>query len=155
MTSRKPNKRSRTSIPSDASIAEELLVPAPALTPLPAVQTTDAPAPAPTPKRSRVQSGSQDGMENILLVQHVVCVPCDNLFTLEAGMEPHKACVSSRRFASVDMCTSLTVPLDIWLLQIDCGKNVKHRFCNPAMGCSCVTSLSREMQELYSKAMKF
>jgi hypothetical protein len=155
MTSRKTNKRSRKSIPSEASIAEELLEPAPAITPLPMVGTAAASAPAPTPKRSRLQPASQDGTENILLVQHVVCVPCDNLFTLEAGMEPHKACVSDRRFASVGMCTSLTVSLDIWLLQIDCGKNVKHRFCNPAMGCSCVTSLSREMQELYSKAMKF
>lgn len=98
MTVRTSNKRSRETPPSDISIAEALLVPAPPDTRLPAAEVINVPPPGPTVKRSRAEPSSQDDTENILMVQHVVCANCGNLYTLEATMDPHTSCVSFYAF---------------------------------------------------------
>ncbi|KAJ9100350.1 hypothetical protein QFC20_005483 [Naganishia adeliensis] len=82
MTVRTSNKRSRETPPSDISIAEALLVPALPDTSLPAAEVISVPPPGPTVKRSRDEPSSRDDTENILMVQHVVCAHCDNLYTL-------------------------------------------------------------------------
>ncbi|KAJ9122321.1 hypothetical protein QFC22_001742 [Naganishia vaughanmartiniae] len=93
-----------------------------------------------------------------LQIRHVVCKHCDLLYTLEESIPPTKQCVSDEPVNVVlpvyaQRLTVLTLFVRS-LAQIDCGKSAIWNLCNPAAGCHCLSNLSREMQDLYSKAMR-
>lgn len=94
MTQRSSNKRSRETPHSDVSVAEALVVPEVTDTQLPTASVFNVPPPGPTPKRSRAEPSSPNDTDDILMVQHVVCTDCDNLYTLQAALDPHTSCVS-------------------------------------------------------------
>jgi hypothetical protein len=89
-------------------------------------------------------------------IRHVVCTHCDLLYTLEESIPPTKQCVSNpllRRGTLPLTSRSLTVEPHSFV-QIDCGRSATWKLCNPIAGCHCLSQLSRDMRDLYSKAMQ-
>lgn len=50
----------------------------------------------PCAKKTRTGLSTANGSDGdvILIVQHIVCIPCDQLYTLQGDMDPQRECVS-------------------------------------------------------------
>jgi hypothetical protein len=67
--------------------------------PLISVEVQTVPHIVDDPCAKKTRTGLSNGTDNeqILIVQHIVCVPCDQLYTLQGDMDPQRECVSVPR----------------------------------------------------------
>jgi hypothetical protein len=67
--------------------------------PLVSVEVHTVPQIAGDPSAKKTRTALSNGIDSdqILIVQHIVCVPCDQLYTLQGDMDPQRECVSVPR----------------------------------------------------------
>lgn len=114
MTLYNGNKRTREPVSPEKSIAKDVLAP---ILPISLTDQVNVQAPGATPsgpalKRSRAELPAQESKEDNddpVIVQHVVCVQCDNLYTMEADIKPHVTCVSGSQAQKIPWVLSLEV----------------------------------------------
>jgi hypothetical protein len=89
-------KRSRDSTSPDPHDHKQLNT---AAQPVVSVEVHTVPRIVDDPSAKKTRTGLSNGTDSdqILIVQHIVCVPCDQLYTLQGDMDPQRECVSVPR----------------------------------------------------------